>query len=378
MMRTLFWGAASLVTYTYVGFPTLVLARGAFRPRLHRQSAITPSVSVVIAARNEAAVIAAKLDNLLHLDYPPGCLEVIVASDGSEDGTVAQARASGDARVEVLELTRLGKAGALNAAACRARGAVLVFTDANSMLAHDALRALVAPMADGRVGGVAGDQRYQDGAGAASGERGYWNFDRLLKRAESRGGNVISATGALYAVRRELFQPVPDGVTDDFAVSTSVICQGQRLVFAAGAVAYEPVGASSDAEFARKVRIMTRGLNAVLLRRELLNPRRHGFYAIQLLSHKLLRRLMAPPLIVLGATGASLARRGTVYRAVAAAEGAVLCLGAAGLMLERRRLVGRLLALPAYFCMVNLASLKAAANVLRGCRVERWEPRREP
>jgi cellulose synthase/poly-beta-1,6-N-acetylglucosamine synthase-like glycosyltransferase len=375
-----FWLSACLVAYTYVGFPALVLVRGSLRPRPHRSAPITPSVSIVVAARNEVEVIATKVDNLLALDYPVERLEVIVASDGSGDGTVAAARARGDVRVRVLDLPRLGKAGALNAAVRQAHGEVLVFTDANSMLAHDALRALVAPFADGDVGGVAGDQRYvaEDAeAAVARGERGYWDFDRALKQAESRGGNVVSATGAIYALRRALFRPVPNGVTDDFAVSTAVICQGRRLVFARDAVAYEPVTPSAEVEFARKVRVMTRGLNGVLLRRELLDPRRHGFYALQLFSHKVLRRLMAVPLLVMAATGARLARRGPLYRLMAAAEGAVLGLGATGLMLERRAPAGRVLSLPAYFCLVNLASLQAALNVARRRPIDRWEPRRK-
>src|SRR5699024_400548 len=132
-----------------------------------------------------------------------------------------------------------------------------------------------------------------------SGERSYWDLDRALKRAESAGGSVISATGALYAVRRPLVDPVPPGVTDDFTTSTGVIERGARLVFAPDAVVWEPVAASARDEMARKVRVMTRGLQAVAHRRRLLDPREHGFYAYQLLHHKLLRRLMGLPLLVL-------------------------------------------------------------------------------
>ena len=382
MIRLAVAAAASLVAYTYVAFPVLVLLRARLRPRPHDSAPITPTVSIVIAARNEAGSLPAKLDNLLGLDYPRDRLEVLIASDGSDDGTDAIAAARAGEGVRVLSLGRVGKAAALNAAVAQATGDVLVFSDANSLYAPDALRALVAPFADEAVGGVAGDQRYVtagEEAAVAGGERRYWDLDRVLKRAESRGGNAISATGAIYAVRRELFRTVPAGVTDDFATSTAVIAQGRRLVFAPDAVAFEPVARSGGAEFERKVRVMTRGLNAVVARRELLDPRRHGFYALQLLSHKVLRRLMALPLAVLAVGAALEGRRSRVFRAAAGLQGAMYVLGAAGLILGRRGRGGpRIVALPAYFCLVNLASVRAVWNVARRRGIDRWEPRREP
>jgi glycosyltransferase involved in cell wall biosynthesis len=380
MMRGLFGLAAALIAYTYVLFPCLVLLRARVRPRPYRSAPITPSVSVLIAAHNEARSIGAKLDNLLGLDYPSDRLQVVVAADGCDDGTDAIARAGGDPRVHVLRLPRLGKAGAINAAVGAATGEILVFSDANSRFGRDALRALVAPLADPQVGAVAGDQRYlADGAEApvATGAQRDWDLDRAIKRAESRGGNAISATGAIYAVRRELFQPVPPGVTDDFATSTAVIVQGRRLVFAPGAVAFEPVARSGEDEFERKVRVMTRGLNGVVARRELLDPRRHGFYALQLVSHKVLRRLMAVPLAVLAVTSAAEARRSRAFRALAVAQVALYLAGAAGLALrDGGRTRSRVLALPAYFCLVNLASLRAVWNLVRNRGIDRWEPRR--
>ncbi|QEC49139.1 glycosyltransferase family 2 protein [Baekduia soli] len=380
-----FWGGAALIGWTYAAFPLVILARARVRPRAFASGPVTPTVSIVIAAHNEQAAIGAKVANLLALDYPADRVEILIASDGSTDATVARAAeaAAGDGdRVRVLDLPRTGKAGVLNAAVAQATGDILVFSDANSMFAADALRELVAPFADEEVGGVAGDQRYlpDDGDldGAASGERGYWDIDRRIKQAESDAGNVISATGAIYAIRRSLFREVPEGVTDDFTTSTGVIDQGRRLVFAPGAMAFEPVGSSASVEYGRKVRVMTRGLNAVLVRRALLDPRRHGFYALQLFSHKVLRRLMAVPLLVVFAATLRLARRSPLYGLAALAQGGVYGLGAAGLALGRHP-AGRhrLLALPAYFCLVNLASLQALGNVLRGRTVNRWEPQRE-
>jgi glycosyltransferase involved in cell wall biosynthesis len=382
MSRLLFWLSAGLIAYTYAGFPALVLARGRLRPRPHREEPVTPTVSIVIAARNEEASIGGKLDNLAALDYPADRLEVLIASDGSEDGTNELVAARANDRLRLVALPRGGKAATLNAAVAQARGDVLVFSDANSMFAPDAVRRLVAPFADPEVGGVAGDQRYvADGgeAAVAGGERSYWSLDRAIKLAESRGGHVISATGAIYAVRRSLFREVPASSTDDFATSTGVIAQGHRLVFAPNAVAYEAVGASAEVEFSRKVRVMTRGLNGVIIRRELLDPRRHGFYALQLLSHKVLRRLMAIPLIVLAASATALWRRSPFYAAAAAAQVSLYLVGVLGLLAGRRpRARGKLVAAPTFFVLVNAASLQALLNVVRRRDIARWEPGRKP
>jgi cellulose synthase/poly-beta-1,6-N-acetylglucosamine synthase-like glycosyltransferase len=378
--RLLFWSAAGLLAYTYLLFPLLVLLRAALRSRRYDSGEITPTVTLVISAHNEAASIDAKLENLLSLDYPEDRLEVVIASDGSDDGTDELVRGYAERGVRLVSLPRVGKAAALNTAVAEAEGEVLVFSDANSIYAPDALRALVRPFADPSVGGVAGDQRYRsrDGGDAiASGEQRYWDFDRLLKVAESRAGSTISATGAIYAVRRSLFRSVPPGVTDDFFTSTGAIAQGYRLVFAADAVAYEPVAQTSEVEWGRKVRVMTRGLRGVLMRRELLDARRHGFYAVQLLTHKLLRRTMVFPLAVVAGTSPLLWRRGRVYRAATLAQAAVYGLGAGGMLLRDRPLGRRkAFVLPAYFCFVNAASLRAVWNVVRGRRIDLWEPQR--
>jgi cellulose synthase/poly-beta-1,6-N-acetylglucosamine synthase-like glycosyltransferase len=377
-----FWGAVAVLAYTYAGFPLLVLARAAVRPRPYRTGDVRPPVSVLIAAHNEATAIGPKLESVLAAAYPGGRREVIVASDGSDDGTEEVVRRYEDRGVRLLALPRVGKAAALNRAIAVATGEVLVFTDANSALEPDAVTALVRPFADPTVGGVAGDQRYRrrgDEAAVTGGERRYWDFDRLLKVAESRAGNAISATGALYAVRRELVGEVPEGVTDDFATSTGVIAAGARLVFAPDAVAWEPVAASGEVEFGRKVRVMTRGLRGVVVRRELLDVRRHGFYTVQLVSHKVLRRLMVVPLAVLAVASPALWRRGRLYRLATVGQVLFYGAGAAGLLAgssARRRGRGRLLAIPAFFCLVNAASVKACWNLVTGRRIDRWEPQR--
>jgi glycosyltransferase involved in cell wall biosynthesis len=380
--RLLFWVSSLVVGWTYVAFPIVLLVRAILRPRPHVEAAVTPRVSVVIAARDEEQAIGAKLENLLATTYPAECREVVVASDGSTDATADVVRSFADRGVTLRELETVGKAAALEAAVAAATGEVLVFTDANSMFAPDALSRLVRPFADPEVGGVAGNQVYEPGEGdraAGEGERRYWNLDRALKVAESRAGNVISATGAIYAVRRSLFDGVPVGVTDDFAVSTNVIARGRRLVFAPDAIAYEPVAVDDRREYRRKVRIITRGLNGVIVRRSLLDPRNHGFYAVQLLTHKLLRRVMVWPLAVLAAASVGAWRRGPIYRLAAVAQVAFYGAGAVALLAPASALGGlRPARVAGFFVLVNIAAANACVNVLRGRTIASWQPDRGP
>jgi cellulose synthase/poly-beta-1,6-N-acetylglucosamine synthase-like glycosyltransferase len=382
MSLFLFWSAAALIIYTYILFPAVVFLRGRLLHRPYQTAEIEPSVSMIIAAHNEARGISTKLDNILSLDYPRSQLEVLIASDGSNDGTDAIVRSYADQGVRLLSLPRQGKAPALNAAVAVATGDILVFSDANSMYAPDAIRALVRPFADSEVGGVAGNQIYlpkSATAGASDeGERSYWAFDRKLKQSQSTAGNAISATGAIYAIRRALFQGVPTGVTDDFATSTSVIVQGYRLVFAPDAIAYEPAAEKSGVEFGRKTRVITRGLRGVLVRRELLNPFRYGFYALQLFSHKVLRRLVVFPLLLLLLVSPLLWSRGLLYKLATVGQALFYGCGLIGWLFGGKR-IGRLkiFSIPFFFCMVNTASLIAALNVLRGRRIDLWEPQRQ-
>jgi len=376
-----FWASMATMAYVVALFPGLVLLRGLLRPgpEVPTTATVTPSVSIVIAARNEAGCIRSKIERLLALHHPCDLIEVIVASDGSDDGTDGEVTAVGDERVRLLSLPRAGKAAALNAAVAEARGEVLVFTDANSWFADGALQALLAPFADPAVGGVAGDQRYVRAGHERSisdGERAYWSVERAVKAAESRAGSTISATGAIYAVRRELVGEVPPDVTDDFYISTGVIAAGRRLVFAPAATAYEEVAGSAGLEYSRKVRVMTRGLTAVRRRAPLLDPRHTGFYALQLLTHKVLRRLMAVPALGLVTCGIPLMRRHVLYRVVVLGGLGFAAAGAVGTVTAQRR-DSRLplpLALPAYACLCHVASLRACWNVLRGRSITHWEP----
>jgi cellulose synthase/poly-beta-1,6-N-acetylglucosamine synthase-like glycosyltransferase len=383
MLVFLFWISVFIIFYTYIGFPLIVVLRGLWLGRPIQQETITsyPTVSIVIAAYNEAKNIAEKLDNILSMDYPRDRLEVVIASDGSTDGTDAIVERYKEHGVKLLSLPRSGKAVALNSAVASSKGEILVFSDANSMYKSDAILELVRPFVDPKVGGVAGNQVYRSensGGTSRDGERAYWNFDRMLKRFQGKSGNTLAATGAIYAIRRSLFRLIPDGVSDDFVTSTAVIVQGYRLVFAPDAIAYEPVAATSKVEFGRKVRVIVRSWRAFIFMRELLNPFRYKFYAIQLFSHKILRYLVVFPLILLFLASLLLWNVSPFYQLAAVMQILFYMFAVSGLLMGNTRF-GRMkfLTIPFYFCMVNAASLVAIIKVMGGHQVKHWEPQRQ-
>lgn len=380
MLRLVFWVASLSIGMTYIGFPILTILRARLLRRPYLSADITPEVSVIIAARNEAASIGPRIENLLALDYPVDRLEVVIVSDGSEDGTDAIVASYADRGIRLVAPGRVGKGTALGLGVAASTGEILVFSDANSIYRPDAIRALVRPLADPAVGGVAGNQVYASGTdvdGTATGERGYWDFDRTIKRAQSEAGSVTSGTGAIYAIRRAIFEPIPEGVTDDMLNTTRVIDHGLRLVFAEDAVAYEPVAASNEVEFGRKVRIMTRSFRCLIVMRRLFDPRRTGTYALQLFWHKVLLRTTVLPLIALAAVSPLLWRQGPIYQLATVGQAVSYLLAGVGLAFAGHP-IGRskALAMPAYFTMVNVAALRALWNLVAGARIDRWEPQR--
>lgn len=385
-MITVFWLSVSLILYTYLGFPLLVVFRGLLWKRPYARGTGTPSISFVIVAHNEAKVIGKKLENLLSLDYPREQLEIIIASDGSDDGTDEIVAGYRDSKVRLVACPRRGKIPALNDAVASATGELLVFSDANSIFRGDALRRLAAPFSDPKIGGVAGNQTYaSSGTEAATGmgERLYWRFDQLLKRYQGGSGSVISATGAIYAIRRALFRPVPGGVSDDAVISYRVIAAGFRVVFEPEAVAFEHVAPSAEAEFRRKVRVCVRGLQALTVEPGLFNPFWHGFYSLQLISHKLLRWLLVWPLLAALLTSLLLTTAHPVYLLIAAVQLVFYGMALAVFILTRlgysvSRLPGPLkaAAVPFYFCLANTATIVALFKFIFQPPVDRWEVRR--
>jgi cellulose synthase/poly-beta-1,6-N-acetylglucosamine synthase-like glycosyltransferase len=306
-LAIVFWCCVGLLAYTHVGYPItlFVLSRLRRTRPLPGESAELPTVSLIVAAYDEEAVIEQKVHNALALDYPRERLELIVASDGSGDRTAELARAAGADLV--LDLPRLGKAAAQDEAVARASGEIVAFSDANSLWAPDALRRLVAPLADPSVGYVCGQVRFTQRAGGTNEEGAYWRYEMAVRALESRLGGITAGNGAIYAIRRAE-HVAGDPYTGDLSLPFRMAKRRQRSLYVASAVAEEPMVPSLEGEFRRKRRMMARAWGTVL-RGGMLSPRGYpALFAFEIASHRLIR--YASPFLHLIALGTNIALLG--------------------------------------------------------------------
>jgi cellulose synthase/poly-beta-1,6-N-acetylglucosamine synthase-like glycosyltransferase len=331
VLELVFWIAAGLLVYTHVGYPLLLRAIAGREPEWPSRPE-PPSVSLIVAAHDEGDVIEQRVRNALALDYPRDRLELIVSSDGSSDATVARARAAG-ADV-VLDLPRGGKIRAQDAAVERATGDIVAFSDANAYWEPEALGCLVAPFADPDVGYVCGQVRFVD-SGGDNLEGLYWRYEMWVRAMESRLAGVTGGNGAIYAVRREEYLVVDPRMGHDLSFPFNVVKRGRRPVYEPRALATEKMVPTIEGEFARKRRMMSHGW-LIVLRGGLLSPRGYGpLYALQIVSHRLLR--YASPFLHLVALGANVALlgEGTLYAVTLAIQLALVAGALAGIRVAR-------------------------------------------
>jgi poly-beta-1,6-N-acetyl-D-glucosamine synthase len=296
MAEAILWAALAGIAYVYAGYPLLLLAWRAWDGRPVHKQRQEPSVSLVIAMRNERTNVRAKMQNCLDLDYPPGKLQVIVSLDASTDGTEALVREYADKGVEVVSLpAHRGKAEALNNGVAIATGEIIVFADARQQFEKRAVRELVANFADASVGAVSGELVLLDERGKESGDAAgaYWRYEKGLRAMESSIHSVPGATGAIYAIRRELFAPLTAGtILDDVVIPMRIVLAGKRVIFEPAARAYEPASRSAKSEYERKVRTLAGNYQLLAQMPELLAPWRNPIF-VQFLSHKV-GRLVVP------------------------------------------------------------------------------------
>ena len=374
----IFWISLTVCVYIYFGYPALLWILSRLRPRPVREADVTPRATFLIAAFNEEKVIARKIENTLALDYPAEKLEVLVVSNGSTDATADIVRGWNDPRVRLIDLPQPGKMAALNEGARAATGEILVITDADFFLDPHSLREMARKFADPEVGGVCGARsakKSTEGEATGEGEGMYHRWDKWQKVLESRIGSVFAADGLLYALRRELYQPVSlASQADDIAVSTRVVLQGYRLLFEPKATAWEESVIEAREEFRRKIRVTNHSVRALLaIGKPLLTS---GFYSVELLSHKLVRHFIPFFLIPLFVSNALLVRESAFYAVTFAGQVAVYSLAILGGLLRRTALGRkRLFTVPYFFCFVNAAAFLGILSMMRGRRVEAWSTR---
>lgn len=374
-MEFLFWAATALIVYVYAGYPLLlavVRALGGHRPI--KSGEFQPPVTLIVSAYNEAGIIGEKIANSLTLDYPEDKLEVLVVSDASSDGTDAIVESIADQRVRLLRMAeRGGKTMGLNAAVREARGEILVFSDANAMYVRDALLTLTRNFADPQVGAVVGESTYSEAEGGADKDESlYWRYEVAIKRLESAIGSVVGGDGAIYSIRKALYRPMRADALSDFVNPLQIVQSGHRCVYEPQAISIEKAAGDFDREFRRKVRIVNRAWRAMMSLKTLLNPGRYGFFAFEIFSHKLLRWLVPLFLAVCLLANAALLGLHPFYIATFAVQLILYGLAALGHLLRRRSNLPRVMAVPYYFVMVNLASARGILEAYLGRTYTTW------
>ncbi len=374
-MVWLFWFSALVVLYVYAGYPCLVgvWARAVDRRprRIPFGNGRWPSISVIVAVRNEARRLPGRVANLLEQDYP-GEREILVVSDGSLDAPGAALARFGN-RVRLIELPPGGKPLALNAAVMAARGDVLVFADARQQFAPNAITELVLNFSDPSVGGATGElvldvEADEASEGIGEGVGIYWKYEKWLRRHESRIWSTLGATGAIYALRRSLWKPLPASALLDVVLAPMrVVLAGRRIVFEERAIAYDRASTEAAAESLRKTRTLAGNYQILGQEPRLLFPFLNPVW-LQYISHKVGRLVVPWALVLLLVSSVALATSGLLYAAALAAQTVFYGFAFAGALLTARERLSRV---AFTFVMMNYSAIAGLAALRRGREVWR-------
>ncbi len=363
-MKLLFWFSFALTFYAYFGYTMWLWIYVRLRERPIHKQPITPSVSIIIAARNEEATLPAKLANLRLLNYPRDQLQIVIASDGSTDRTPDILRAqTADITSIILDRSN-GKASALNAAVKRSTGDILIFLDARQLVDSNTVSELVSCFADPEIGAASGELLLETSAGIPSADALgiYWKIEKTVRKLESASGSVVGVTGAIYAIRRELYTEIPPGmILDDVLVPMNVVRMGKRVIFQPTAVARDRIFEQKGKEFSRKVRTLSGNYQLLRLAPWLISTKNPILF--RFISHKLMR--LAVPLFLILLLLTSVGAHGRFYRAIFWVQILFYLLAACGTLGPRFRKF-KPVAIAATFVMLNAAAAIAFYNFVAG------------
>ncbi len=377
------WGSIAILIYNYFLYPfILVIAKKLKRhPGLKPDSSYFPKVTLIISAFNEEKVIGQKIENSLNVNYPLDRLEILVVSDASTDGTDAIVR-EWEKKSPVVKLLRLpqrsGKTAGLNQALREASGEIIVFSDANAMYHQDAIRELVQYFQNPEVGYVVGKAVYlEEGTSPASNSEGiYWKYELWLKELESHFHSVVGGDGAIYAIRKALFDPLKEDDINDFVNPLQIIAKGYRGIFNPRAVCYEYAAEQFEKEYQRKRRIVNRSWRAFKRYIHLFSWKKHGKFLFLLFSHKVIRWFNWVFLVLIyGSTVViNLLSNSPFYRFLLIAEVIFVLLSLVGYWLDKKgKPIPSIFYLPYYYHLINWAALGAFIDDLRGKKYVKWE-----
>lgn len=370
-----FWLAALMLGYTYLGYPLLAALRARFNGRPSGKQPATPSLSILVVAHNEAERITGRIENLLGLDYDTDRLEIVIASDGSTDDTVALADRYSDRGIRVLAFAKnRGKPAVLNEVIPQLQGEVVVLMDVRQQIASDALRRLVENFADPAVGAVSGELVLTGHDAHGQGLEGvgfYWRYEKFIRLSESRVDSSVGATGALYALRQSLFKTIPeDTLLDDVLIPMQVLRQGYRVLFEPAARATEALSPSTEAEFRRKVRTIAGNFQLFFAHAWLLNPKINRIW-FATISHKFFR-LLCPAFLVIVLVANLMLLDGWLYQLTLLLQ---LAFYLTALLVSMAPMLARkspLFSVPHAFCLLNAATIAGFYRYLRGQQRVTW------
>jgi glycosyltransferase involved in cell wall biosynthesis len=372
-MNTLFWVGLFGALYSYFLYPLLLLLVRRRRPAAVAPDKL-PSVTLIVTAHNEAHRISDKIENCLSLDYPRDRLEVLVASDASDDGTDEIAAEFGDRGVRVVRASeRRGKEWAQMLAVGAARGEILVFSDVATMIAEDALRRLAADFADPKVGAVSSEDRFVTPDGRVVGEGLYVRYEMWLRRLESDAAGLVGLSGSFFAARKEVCQNWDVLAPSDFNTALNSVREGYIAISDPQLLGYYSSIKDESREYQRKLRTVLRGITGLMRQPSVLNPLRYGFFSVQVFSHKLMRWLVPWFLLLLLAASVGLANQHWFYALALAGQIAFYLLVIGGALSARLR-QHPLVKVPYFFVQVNVAIAHAFIWFLRGKRITVWQP----
>lgn len=377
-IEIVFWCVVLGVTYSYFIYPLLLK----LLPKVRRITSITPSemdddlpsLSFIITAFNEQEAIAAKLDNTLLAEYPEEKLEIIVASDGSTDNTNTIAENYSKKGINLVKVAeQKGKENAQKAAIEKAQGDILVFSDVSTRIEVNALLIIARAFNDKTVGALSSEDRFITKNGEVAGEGAYVKYEMWLRKQESEVKSLVGLSGSFFAARKQICRQWDISVPSDFNTALSCVEQGMAAVTVPSLLGFYPNISDETKEYQRKLRTVLRGMAALAVKRQVLNPFRFGIFSFLVISHKLMRWLVPVFLLLLIPLNIALLGQSMLYEFILVGQLGFYFIALLGWLSKKLR-KNTVVKLIYFFIQVNLAIFQAAIMFVRGKRITRWKP----